>query len=163
MVTGDVDAQPEQEQGDEGQPVSQGGEQVEAALGSGDVPDWKSTKEALTCGIRSARVNPAATSCCLTVWMNAARLMLTVSPSTVTAPPPSPVKALTSSSWASRLACNHASANAGLWTILPTWVRVKLCTPLAIGVESARSWTASCGGRPRSARASTAWEVRPWT
>jgi hypothetical protein len=83
--------------------------------------DWNTVKEASTSGIRAARVNPAAVSCCLTVWMNAARLMLTVSSSTVTAPPPSPVSASTSSSCASRLAWTQASANAWLWTILATW------------------------------------------
>jgi hypothetical protein len=50
--------------------------------------DWNSTKEALTSGIRSARVKPESTSRALTVWMKAARLTLTVSLSTVTAPVP---------------------------------------------------------------------------
>jgi hypothetical protein len=87
--------------------------------------DWNSTKEAFTSGIRAATVNPASTSRCLTVWMNAARLTLTVSFSTVTAPPPSPVRALTSSAWATRLAWTQASAKASLATTLPTSVRTK--------------------------------------
>jgi hypothetical protein len=74
--------------------------------------DWKTTKEALTSGMRAARPNPEATIRCLPVWMNGARLRLTVSPSTVTAPSPCPVRALTSASWATRLACTQASANA---------------------------------------------------
>jgi hypothetical protein len=82
--------------------------------------DWNSTKEACTSGIRAARVKPESTSRCLTVWMKAARLTLTVSFWTVTAPPPSPVRALTSSAWATRLACTHASAKASLATTLPT-------------------------------------------
>ena len=74
--------------------------------------DWNRTKEALTCGVRVARPNPESTSRALTVWMNGARLRVTVSPSTVTAPPPWPVRVLTSAWWATRLASTQASANA---------------------------------------------------
>jgi hypothetical protein len=125
--------------------------------------DWNSTKEAFTSGMRAATEKPESTSRALTVWMKAARFTLTVSFSTVTAPPPSPVRAATSSWWATRLAWIQASAKASLWTTLATWSWVKLCTPLAIGTASAWSWVASSGGSPRPDRASTAWVVRPWT
>jgi len=125
--------------------------------------DLNSTNEAFTCGIRAARLNPEAVSCCLTCWMSGARLRLTVSFLTVIAPPPLPVRARTSSAWAARLAWTQASANAWLWTILPTWVRVKLWIPPAIGPSSAWSWSAIRGGSPRPARASTVWVVRPLT
>src|SRR4029450_7660493 len=93
-----------------------------------------------------------------------AMLMLTVSFSTVTDPPPSPVRALTSSVWAARLAWTQASAKASLWTTLATWVRVKLWTPLAIGTARACSWAATWGrSPPRSVRAAMAWVVTPWT
>jgi hypothetical protein len=82
--------------------------------------DWNTTKEASTSGIRAATLNPASTRRALTTWMKAARLTDTVSFSTVTAPPPSPVRALTSSPWAARLAWTQASANASLWTTLAT-------------------------------------------
>jgi hypothetical protein len=111
--------------------------------------------------MRAARVNPEATSRCLTVWMNAARLTLTVSFSTVTAPP-SPVKALTSSAWATRLAWTQASAKASLATTVPTCSRVKLCTPLVMGTANACNWTATSGDSPRLDSASTAWRVMPW-
>ena len=125
--------------------------------------DWNSTNEAFTSGMRAATENPASTSRALTVWMKAARLRLTVSFSTVIDPPPSPVRAATSSAWATRLACTQASAKASLATTLPTWLRVKRCTPLAMGPLSAWSWSATCGGRfPRWVKASTAWVVRPW-
>jgi hypothetical protein len=125
--------------------------------------DWNTVKEAFTSGMRAARVNPAATSCCLTVWMNAARSTLTVSPWTVMVSP-WPVRALTSSSWATRLACTHASANAWLWTILATWEWVKLSTPLSIGPASAGSRSATCGGSPpRLASAFTVWVTSPST
>ena len=128
--------------------------------------DWNSTNDLSTCGIRSARVNPWATSCCLTVWMNGARLSETVSPSTVTAPPPSPVNALTNASCATRLAWIQASSNAWLWTIRSTWVRTKPCTPLATGPANPCSAAAAWGGSPRPSTralsASTTWVVSAW-
>ena len=87
--------------------------------------------------------------------------------SIVTAPPPSPVRALTSASWATRLAWIQASSNAWLWTIRSTWVRTKPCTPLATGPASPCSAAAAWGGSPRPStralRASTTWVVSAWT
>ncbi len=77
--------------------------------------------------------------------MKGARFTLTVSSFTVSAPPPSPVIALTSCSCATWLACTHAWAKVSLATMLATCVRVKLWTPLAIGPASARSPSAARG------------------
>jgi hypothetical protein len=93
VVLGDIDPDPEQHDGDGRQPDPQGLSRSKALRARVMSADWNSTKEALTCGIRVARPNPEATSRCLTVWMNGARLRLTVSPSTVIAPPPCPVRA----------------------------------------------------------------------
>jgi hypothetical protein len=163
VVLGHPDPDPEQHDGDDRQPDPQGVEQVEGVAGAGDVGRLNSTKEALTSGIRAARANPEATSCCLTVWMKGARLTLTVSPWTVTVSPPWPVRALTSVWWATRLAWTQASAKAWLWTILPTSVRTKLWMPLASGPANPRSRSASWGRTPWAASASTDWLVRPWT
>src|SRR6266496_2763736 len=112
--------------------------------------DWNSTKEALVSGILAARLNPEATSCCLTVWISGPRL-------SVTAPPPLPVRALTSAACAWRLTWTQALANAALLVILATWLWVKLCTPLATGTAKLWSWAARLGGSPCLASASTAW------
>src|SRR6266699_1157328 len=119
--------------------------------------DWNSTKEALVSGILAARLNPEATSCCLTVWISGPRSSVTVSLLIVTAPPPLPVRALTSAACAWRLTCTQAVANAALLVILATCEWVKLCTPLATGTAKLWSWAARLGGSPCLARVSTAW------
>src|SRR6266487_5586810 len=119
--------------------------------------DWNRAKVALVSGILAARLNPEATSCCLTVWISGPRLSVTVSFWIVTAPPPLPVSALTSASCAWRLTCTQAVANAALLVILATCEWVKLCTPLATGTAKLWSWAARLGGSPCLARVSTAW------
>ena len=69
-----------------------------------------------------------------------------VSPWALTAPPSLPSSRVTTCSWANRLTCAHTTANCGLATILPTWVRVKFSTPLLIGVASPGSAAAIRGG-----------------
>ena len=74
--------------------------------------DWTIVNDAATSGILSAIPKPASTSCCLSVLISTARFTLTVPLSISTEPPPSPVRAATSSECAVRFASTQAVSNA---------------------------------------------------
>ena len=109
--------------------------------------DCMSTKDRSIVGIRSAMVNPSATSRSLTWSITGPRLRVTVSPCALIAPPGVPSSRVTTCSCATRLTRSHTTANCGLATIRSTCVRVKLSMPLLMGTASAGSAVASRGGR----------------
>ena len=107
-------------------------------------------KLAATSGIRSAMANPASVSCCLMVLMTTARFTCTAPLLIVTASPPLPVSAATSSEWAVRFASIQACSNASDCTKARIRSETKLRIPEARGPETACRVAATLGGTPRS-------------
>ena len=102
-----------------------------------------------TSGMLPAMVRPCATSRSFASAMNGPRLIVTLSPCALMAPPCSPDSSATSCLWASSLALSQAVANeseATIWAIRP---RTKFSIAAVSGALRPCSCAATSGDRPR--------------
>ncbi len=121
------------------------------------------TKSVCTAGIFAARPKPESTSSVWTLATIGAMSMVTWLLSSETAPPPWPVRALSSAVCPARFASTHTVSKALLATTRWTVVFTRSVRPLVIGPVRPLIRSAARGGTPCSAAASDSWLTRPFT
>lgn len=116
--------------------------------------DWTTTKSVWTSGIFAATPIPAATNRSLTWATIGATSMATSSSFSETAPPPSPVRALSTDECTLRLASTQTFSKALLLTTRSTVPLTSCVRPLVIGPSRFPTSWAAFGGTPFSDTAS---------